>query len=58
MYIQKGQKVSQETQEPGETEEEEVQVDFWEDLALKDPRVLKVNRWVCIFAINMEVMET
>lgn len=47
MYVQKGQKVSEEIQESGETEEEKVQVDFWEDLALKDPRVLKVKRWVC-----------
>lgn len=44
MYVQKGQKVSEEIQESGETEEEKVQVDFWEDLALKDPRVLKVKR--------------
>lgn len=49
MYIQKGQKVSKEIQEPGEKKEEEVQVDFWEDLALKVPKVLKVKRWVCTF---------
>ena len=51
MCIQKGQKVSEEIQGLGETKEEKVQVDFWEDLALKDPRVLKVKRWVCIVGI-------
>lgn len=47
MCIQKGRKVSKEIQGPEEREEEKVQVDFWEDLALKDSRVLKVKRWVC-----------
>lgn len=45
--IQKGQKVSEEIQGPGETKEEKVQVDLWEDLALKDQKVPKVKRWVC-----------
>lgn len=46
-YIQKGQRVSEEIQGPEEIKEEKVQVDFWEDLALKDARALKVKRWVC-----------
>lgn len=58
MCIQKGQKVSEEIQGPEETEEEKAQVDFWEDLALKDARALKVKRWVCMFAVHRELLET
>jgi len=44
MCIQRDQKGSKEIQEPGETKEEKDQVDFWEDLALKVTKVLKVKR--------------